>query len=276
MVNYSQNYQMASYEELQYSPTKRNAGGRSRGRRGSDASLWSSRTYSAKSRAMSETNLRTVEVPEKIRKQRRNTYVIDKVIEDRLMSDNNNSGDLFSTTLHTGGIKALLDKANKGQDFVFPPEIRDYISSHFRMIRDENLKLNQSLDSATNELNRVRSQKHEHKAALDNELRELRENLKATNVQLDRERAKNRGILKKLKNGSNADDQEIIWLNQDDSNKEEMPRPATTASNFSGKDPNERKIKFLNKTLKSLRLENSKLERDNSNMRQVLLFSTHY
>ena len=33
--------------------------------------------------------------------------------------------DPLSSTLHAGGIKALLDKANKGHhDFVFPPEVK--------------------------------------------------------------------------------------------------------------------------------------------------------
>ena len=96
-------------------------------------------------------------------------------------SDKDQNKDPLSSTLHAGGIKALLDKANKGHDFVFPPEVKAYIVSHFRMIREENLKLNQSLEKA------------------EEDHRETSESLKATKGQLEREKAKNKAMLKRLK-----------------------------------------------------------------------------
>ena len=107
------------------------------------------------------------------------------------MGSGDNSGkdqnkDPLSSTLHAGGIKALLDKANKGHDFVFPPEVKAYIVSHFRMIREENLKLNQSLEKA------------------NEDQRETSENLKAIKGQLEREKAKNKAMLKRLKVENNS------------------------------------------------------------------------
>ena len=96
-------------------------------------------------------------------------------------NSNQQNKDPLSSTLHAGGIKALLDKANKGHDFVFPPEVKAYIVSHFRMIREENLKLNQSLEKA------------------EEDHRETSESLKATKGQLEREKAKNKAMLKRLK-----------------------------------------------------------------------------
>ena len=122
---------------------------------------------------MSETNLQK-SVFEGQARQRRNTYVIDKVSEDLPRSQSKPSDSLpsaanqnltFNSSLHAGGIKALLDKANKGHDFVFPPEVKAYIVSHFRMIREENLKLNQSLEKANNQLNQVKAQNKENKEA---------------------------------------------------------------------------------------------------------------
>ena len=54
------------------------------------------------------------------------------------MVSGDNSGkdqnkDPLSSTLHAGGIKALLDKANKGHDFVFPPELCLYLASWERV-----------------------------------------------------------------------------------------------------------------------------------------------
>ena len=97
---------------------------RGRARRGSEVSLWSNQN--GIQRAQSETSLSK---NARLR-QRRNTYVIDKVNDD--------STDLLSSTAHIGGIKALLEKANKGHEFQFPPEVKAYITSHFQMIRDEN------------------------------------------------------------------------------------------------------------------------------------------
>ena len=198
----------------------------------------------------------------------------------------------------------MLDKANKGHDFVFPPEVKAYIVSHFRMIREENLKLHQSLE----------------KAAEDH--RETTENLKAIKGQLEREKAKNKAMLKRLKvaesnnatNHNSVDEsQDVIWIQKVDQNRNEMrpptakaatkaatttsataaaaaatvatpvttaneSRPATarTALVYSSNakiDPNERKIKMLNKTLKALRVDISNLQKDNENMKQVSLLT---
>ena len=161
----------------------------------------------------------------------------------------------------------MLDKANKGHDFVFPPEVKAYIVSHFRMIREENLKLNQSLEATESQLNEVKAQ--------NKELKESGENVKAIKSQLEREKAKNKAMMKRLKNDANDD---IIWIQKDQNkNLVERPpsstesRPASTAlpNNATKAGTDERKIKMLNKALKSLRLDNSSLKKENDNMRQV-------
>ena len=112
-----------------YDPSTSTTTSRGRNRRGSEVSSpWSSAAANQNGiqRAQSETSLSK---NTRLR-QRRNTYVIDKVNDD--------STDLLSSTAHIGGIKAFLEKANKGQEFRFPPEVKAYITSHFQMIRDEN------------------------------------------------------------------------------------------------------------------------------------------
>jgi hypothetical protein len=88
---------------------------------------------------------------------------------------------------------------------------------------------------------------------------------------LEREKAKNRVMLKRIK-ATEGNNNDVIWI-QPPTNKSENneSRPATTASvNFgSVRDPNDRKVTLLNKRLKSLRNELSALQRDNFNMRQV-------
>ncbi len=200
---------------------------------------------------------------------RRNTYVIDKVTEDRQQS--------LSHTLHEGGIKALLDKAN----IVFPPEIKAYIVSHFRMIREENLRLNQGLEKANSQLGQYKSQ--------DKELQTTSDQLKAVKGQLEREKAKNKAMMKKI-HEQDAEKSDVIWMIQDqktDQNKnvinskaepqrpttsESRPGTAALNSSSSAKDPSERqRIKVLNKTIKSLRVDISNLQKDNHNMKQVTL-----
>ena len=226
-------------EPLLYSPTK----GRRRTRKGSDASLWSSRTFSAKSR--SEQNLHD---QTDILLKRRNTFVIDNVAQEDLI-------------LQKGGLKALLSK--KSQDnFVFPPEVKAYINSHFRMIREENLRLSQSLEKSNNQLKELR-QGAEH----ENDLKSLK-------AQLEREKAKNKAMLKRLKEDQHND--QVIWMSQkqqqESNNNENSSRPSTSI--ISAKVDHQaadRKVKLLNKTVKNLRMEIAELQKQNYTMKQVIL-----
>ena len=227
-------------EPLLYSPTK----GRRRTRKGSDASLWSSRTFSAKSR--SEQNLHD---QTDILLKRRNTFVIDNVAQEDLI-------------LQKGGLKALLSK--KGQDnFVFPPEVKAYINSHFRMIREENLRLSQSLEKSNNQLKELR-QGAEH----ENDLKSLK-------AQLEREKAKNKAMLKRLKEDQHND--QVIWMSQkqqQESNNNENSSSRPSTSIISAKVDHQaadRKVKLLNKTVKNLRMEIAELQKQNYTMKQVIL-----
>ena len=128
--------------------------------------------------------------------------------------------------------------------------------------------------------------------------------LQAIKGQLDRERAKNKALMKRLKSDdSTKSNGDIIWIQKDQNRNDIRPptataamqpspviaspkatasvsdsRPATTtALAYSAKadrDPNERKIKLLNKTVKSLRADIAHLQRENYNMRQVTFIRT--
>lgn len=236
-------------EPLLYSPTK----GRRRTRKGSDASLWSSRTFSAKSR--SEQNLHHTDILLK----RRNTFVIDTVAQE-------------DSILNAGGLKALLQK--KGHlDFTFPAEVKAYINSHFRMIREENLRLSQSLEKSNNQLKELKAkpqQNHEN-------------DLKSLKAQLEREKAKNKAMLKRLKNsnqdGSNQNN-DVIWMNNNVENEVQnsnYTRPSTTTIISAKVDPtSDRKVKVLNKSVKNLRMEIAELQKQNHTMKQVLFFCSSH
>ena len=76
----------------------------------------------------------------------------------------------------------MLENANA--QFVFPDEVKAYISSHFQMIREENDSLRKSLSRRTKQLDKMR---HEHRDCERNS-RKLGEAEK----KLDRERMKAR------------------------------------------------------------------------------------
>ena len=240
-------------EPLLYSPTK----GRRRTRKGSDASLWSSRTFSAKSR--SEQNLHQTDILLK----RRNTFVIDNVAQED------------SIVKTKGGLKAFL----KGQqDFVFPPEVKAYINSHFRMIREENLRLSQSLEKSNNQLKELRPE-HEN-------------DLKSLKAQLEREKAKNKAMLKRLKEDQQSHNDQVIWMSQKqqqqsyNNNENEQQnnvrstenaeprnsRPSTTIISAKVDQAADRKVKLLNKTVKNLRMEIAELQKQNYTMKQVVFW----
>lgn len=213
----------------------------------------------------------------------------DKVTED--------TDDLLSTSMHVGGIKALLEKANKGQDFRFPPEVRAYITSHFQMIRSENKKLNQSMDNLKSDIQQYQAVEKEFKSQ-KREVIQLQDQLKAIQSQLDREKAKNKAMMKKIKleaannfnnNNNTNNNDDVIWFSNNlpnhvknhekDLNLVASSRPATAASNrpstaasntaFSCSHvADERKVKLLNKTVK-LKNEISKLQKENQKMKEV-------
>ena len=231
-------------EPLLYSPTKGHRSHGRRSRKGSDASLWSSRTFSAKSRSISvENNLNTT-----VLLKRRNTFVIDTVAqEDSILNDSH-------------GLKALLSKKGH-KNFEFPPEVKAYINSHFRMIREENLRLSQSLEKANNQLKELKkgsetSEKAEH------------EDLKSLKNQLEREKAKNKAMIKRLRHSEGNSNHDVIWMQQNNNELENNPRPSTTIVSAKG-DPMDRKVKLLNKTVKNLRMEIAELQRENYTMRKV-------
>lgn len=184
--------------------------------------------------------------------RRRNTYVIDKVSED----NHREKDKVGSSSL--GGIKALLDKANKGH---FPAEVKAYINSHFWMIREENLQLNQHLDKANLQLQQYKSQVKD--------LKEVGEDLKAVKSQLEREKAKNKALMKKYNNNNN-NNQDVIWM-QTTNLDQQMPeiRPQTTT--LTSNNNEDKKIKMLNKTMKSLRAEVANLQADKSKLTKVSL-----
>ena len=240
-------------EPLLYSPTK----GRRRTRKGSDASLWSSRTFSAKSR--SEQNLHQTDILLK----RRNTFVIDNVAQED------------SIVKTKGGLKAFL----KGQqDFVFPPEVKAYINSHFRMIREENLRLSQSLEKSNNQLKEL--------------IPEHENDLKSLKAQLEREKAKNKAMLKRLKEDQQSHNDQVIWMSQKqqqqsyNNNENEQQnnvrstenaeprnsRPSTTIISAKVDQAADRKVKLLNKTVKNLRMEIAELQKQNYTMKQVVFW----
>ena len=111
----------------------------------------------------------------------------------------------------THGLKALLQKKGH-ENFVFPPDVKAYINSHFRMIREENLRLSQSLEKANNQLKEL---KKGSLAELKAE-KPLHEDLKSLKNQLEREKAKNKAMLKRLKlnENQNQNQAEVIWMQQ--------------------------------------------------------------
>jgi hypothetical protein len=118
------------------------------------------------------------------------------VVEDD--SDGTDNGDLLDGTLHAGGIRALLENANS--KFVFPDEVKAYISSHFQMIRDENEGLRKSLESKTKKLDRMRE---EH-----TNCRETARRMEEAERKLDKEKMKTKMMSKRLK----EEDQNITWF----------------------------------------------------------------
>ena len=131
------------------------------------------------------------------------------------------------------------------------------------MIREENLRLSQSLEKSNNQLKELR-QGAEH----ENDLKSLK-------AQLEREKAKNKAMLKRLKEDQHND--QVIWMSQkqqQESNNNENSSSRPSTSIISAKVDHQaadRKVKLLNKTVKNLRMEIAELQKQNYTMKQVIL-----
>ena len=113
---------------------------------------------------------------------------------------------LLSSTLHAGGLRDLLDRANADRGGVaFPPEVKAYIASHFRMIRDENESLRRTLDERTRQLDRM-SRSGEEGAALRREAAAAEARARQAETQLERERAKTKAMSRRMKQRQEEED----------------------------------------------------------------------
>ena len=115
----------------------------------------------------------------------------------------------------THGLKALLQKKGH-ENFVFPPDVKAYINSHFRMIREENLRLSQSLEKANNQLKELKKGSSASVLKAEKAEKPLHEDLKSLKNQLEREKAKNKAMLKRLRlnENQNQNQAEVIWMQQ--------------------------------------------------------------
>ena len=133
---------------------------------------------------------------------RQSTFVLDD-------DNDNNSADLLSSTQHAGGIKAILEKANS--EFVFPDEVKAYISSHFRMIREENDNLREALKDKSKQLDRL-AKEHQHCRVNANDLERVEKKLKSTSDLLEKEKAKSKNMAKRIKEMGESGEADVQWF----------------------------------------------------------------
>lgn len=127
--------------------------------------------------------------------KRQSTFTLEEDEEDW-----DQNGDLLSGTHHAGGIRAILERANA--DFVFPEEVKAYISSHFRMIREENDNLRRSLKEKSRQLDKM-AKDHQRCGEIENRMEKAERKLKSTIEQLEKEKAKVKNMAKRIKELNN-------------------------------------------------------------------------
>ncbi len=116
--------------------------------------------------------------------------------------------------------RAILEKANS--HFVFPAEVKNYIASHFRMIREENDGLRDRLETAEERLGDLEA-KHRECKSLRRDVESLSEQLKQTKGNLEREKAKSKVMAKKIKARGGDDDEQfgVIWMGTGSNNNDD-------------------------------------------------------
>ncbi len=84
--------------------------------------------------------------------ERRDTFTV----EDNRRHGGGDVDPSFGETQDAGGMRGVIERADRR--FALPPEVRNYLTSHFRMVREENEKLLEDLREAEGELRRFRDQ----------------------------------------------------------------------------------------------------------------------
>ena len=137
------------------------------------------------------------------------------------------------------GIKAILERAESISGLT--PQVKEYLSSHMRMMGQENARLMIEMTNLRNEMNVINSN--------------CDKQVKTVSQQLEKERAKNKMLMSQIRSGNNSNqsaNDDIIILtsknvpvssssirersasvglgHQDRSSKKEMTRPSSVAS----------------------------------------------
>ena len=152
---------------------------------------------------------------EKPKLRRQSTFVVEDEEDDNddvVGGWKRGGNDLLSSTLHTGGIKSILERANR--HVVFPDEVKSYINSHFRMIKDENDSLRQSLEEKSYQLDKI-AREHEKCRVREKDLDRLEDKLASANKQLDKEKAKMKSMMRRVKEGDGPKDEDnnvVVWM----------------------------------------------------------------
>lgn len=149
--------------------------------------------------------------------ERQDTFTIDdgdNVVKNWRHRSQKGHGnkDLLDSTLHTGGIRAILEKANA--EFVFPTEVKNYIRSHFDMIKEENEMLRKGLEQKTYQLDKM-ADAHRDCKAVRRDRDEAASRLKHVTAQLEREKAKSKAMSRRIKEAETSNDNnggDVIWM----------------------------------------------------------------
>lgn len=184
----------------------------------------------------------------KPRLQRQSTFIIEGRETSRYRGKHQ-----LNSTLDTGGIRAIMQNVNK--QYVLPTDVNNYISSHLRMIRDENEALRRNLEEKSYQLDKI-ARAHQNCKDLSRDVNKLTRQLGQVTSQLDKEKAKTRTLMRRLKEDDNEEDN-IVWFGMPNGsrNNNDSPLHDTRQHSSSSNHRHDNRLREYKDQVKNLKNE---------------------
>ncbi|TRY61144.1 hypothetical protein TCAL_01471 [Tigriopus californicus] len=153
------------------------------------------------------------------------------------------------------GIRNILG-GTKGNANALPDEIKNYLTNHFQMIKQENEDLRHSLKQKSKQLDQIADEHHKCRY-LERDLGKCEDKLKQMSTQLEKEKAKTKMLTRQMKaneNGDGGGDTGIVFYGVPPPNKANHER-TTPESNESDDNKMEKKLRILKERIESQELQ---------------------
>lgn len=183
---------------------------------------------------------------------RQDTFTVKK--GEEYIPQSNRTRPVTPNIKNQVGIRNILNGTN-GNTNGLPDEIKNYLTNHFHMIKQENEDLRHSLKQKSKQLDQIADEHHKCRY-LERDLGKCEDKLKQITTQLEKEKAKTKLLTRQMKANENGDgDTGIVFYGVPPPNKANNERGSPESNNESDDNKMEKKLRSLKERIESQELQ---------------------